>query len=56
MDVHAARLRAAGRPAAGDPGQWNSPIVVDGHVVEPEGDANDHSAGGSLDLFTAPSR
>ena len=38
----------------GDPGHWNSPIVVDGHVVEPEGDGNDHSASGSLDLFTAP--
>ncbi len=28
---------------AGDAGHWNSPIVVDGHVVEPEGNANDHS-------------
>ncbi|HMH46494.1 MAG TPA: PQQ-binding-like beta-propeller repeat protein, partial [Solirubrobacteraceae bacterium] len=31
------------RPLAklpGDTGHWNSPIVVDGHVIEPEGDAN----------------
>jgi hypothetical protein len=37
---------------AGDPGHWNSPIVVDGHVVEPEGDANDHSLSGMLDIFS----
>ena len=38
---------------AGRPGHWNSPIVVDGHVVEPEGNANDHAAGGVIDIFTA---
>jgi PQQ-like domain len=37
----------------GAPGHWNSPIVVDGHVLEPEGDANDHKTSGALDLFTA---
>jgi outer membrane protein assembly factor BamB len=36
----------------GSPGHWNSPIVVDGHVVEPEGDANDHEQTGSLELFS----
>jgi hypothetical protein len=44
------------RPVAvlpGLPGHWNSPIVVDGHVVEPEGDANDHSTTGTLDSFSA---
>ncbi|HST33480.1 MAG TPA: PQQ-binding-like beta-propeller repeat protein [Solirubrobacteraceae bacterium] len=43
------------RPIAklpGSPGHWNSPIVVDGHVVEPEGDANDHEQTGSLELFS----
>jgi hypothetical protein len=43
------------RPIAkltGAPGHWNSPIVVDGHVVEPEGDANDHRLSGTLDLFS----
>lgn len=48
---------ASPRPIAhlhGVPGHWNSPIVVDGHVVEPEGDANDHTTSGTLDLFTAP--
>lgn len=37
----------------GAPGHWNSPIVVDGHVLEPEGNANDHALTGTLDLFSA---
>jgi hypothetical protein len=44
------------RPIArlpGSPGHWNSPIVVDGHVVEPEGNANDHALSGALDLFSS---
>ncbi len=36
----------------GSPGHWNSPIVVAGHVVEPEGDANEHQLSGTLDLFS----
>jgi PQQ-like domain len=36
----------------GQPGHWNSPIVVAGHVVEPEGDANDHKTSGSLEIFS----
>jgi outer membrane protein assembly factor BamB len=45
----------SGKPIAklpGSPGHWNSPIVVDGHVVEPEGNANDRSLSGTLDLFS----
>jgi len=38
---------------AGEPGHWNSPIVLDGHVVEPEGNANDHRLTGSLEIFSA---
>jgi hypothetical protein len=38
---------------AGEPGHWNSPIVVDGHVVEPEGNANDHKLAGALEIFSA---
>jgi outer membrane protein assembly factor BamB len=38
---------------AGMPGHWNSPIVVDGHVVEPEGNGNDHRTSGSLEIFSA---
>jgi hypothetical protein len=36
----------------GSPGHWNSPIVVDGHVIEPEGNANEHLSTGSLDIFS----
>lgn len=37
----------------GLPGHWNSPIVLDGHVVEPEGDANDHNdSTGTLEIFS----
>src|SRR5438105_7647273 len=32
-------------------GHWNSPIVVDGMVVVPEGNANDHRTTGVLDIF-----
>jgi PQQ-like domain len=37
---------------AGAPGHWNSPIVVDGRVIEPEGNANEHLQTGSLDIFS----
>jgi outer membrane protein assembly factor BamB len=46
----------SGSPIAklpGSAGHWNSPIVVDGHVIEPEGNANDQSSSGTLDLFSA---
>jgi PQQ-like domain len=36
----------------GQSGHWNSPIVVDGHVIEPEGNANDHSLTGTLEIFS----
>ena len=32
-------------------GHWNSPIVVDGRVVLPEGNANDHATSGVLDIW-----
>jgi hypothetical protein len=37
----------------GEGGHWNSPIVVDGHVVEPEGNANNHETSGQLEIFSA---
>jgi hypothetical protein len=43
------------RPIAklpGRPGHWNSPIVVDGRVIEPEGNGNDHSQSGTLEIFS----
>jgi hypothetical protein len=44
------------RPIAklpGTPGHWNSPIVADGHVIEPEGNANEHELKGTLEIFSA---
>ena len=32
-------------------GHWNSPIVVDGRVALPEGDANNHATNGVLDIW-----
>jgi hypothetical protein len=34
------------------PGHWNSPIVVDGRIALPEGDANDHETSGVLDIWS----
>jgi hypothetical protein len=36
-------------------GHWNSPIVTDGRVALPEGDANSHSTSGVLDIWRLPS-
>lgn len=33
-------------------GHWNSPIVADGRVILPEGNANDHSQVGVLDIYS----
>jgi outer membrane protein assembly factor BamB len=41
-----ARLSAGG-------GHWNSPVVADGRIVLSEGDANDHSSHGLLDIYTS---
>ena len=32
-------------------GHWNSPIVTDGRIALPEGNANDHDTGGTLDIW-----
>jgi hypothetical protein len=45
-----------GKPVAtlpAGPGHWNSPIVVAGRVVLPEGSANDHAQSGLLDIYSA---
>jgi len=38
---------------AGASGHWNSPIVADGHVVEPEGNGNDHRSSDTIEIFSA---
>lgn len=35
-------------------GHWNTPIVVDGMIALPEGDANDHNSSGVLDIWHLP--
>ena len=37
------------------PGHWNSPIVVDGKIALPEGNANNHATQGVLDIWRAAS-
>lgn len=32
-------------------GHWNSPIIVDGRIALPEGNANDHSTSGVFDIW-----
>jgi hypothetical protein len=34
-------------------GHWNSPIVLDGHIIIPTGDDNDHATTGSLQIYSA---
>ena len=41
--------RFASLPAGG--GHWSSPIVIDGMVALPEGNANDHRTSGVLDIY-----
>ncbi len=36
------------------PGHWNSPIVVDGRIALPEGNANAHATSGVLDIWRLP--
>jgi hypothetical protein len=52
IDVYRPRSGSPIAKLPGSAGHWNSPIVVDGHVVEPEGDANEHKLTGVLDLFS----
>ncbi len=37
-------------------GHWNSPIVVDGRIILPEGNANRRSISGVLDIWSLPSQ
>lgn len=46
--------RLASLPAA--PGHWNSPIIVGGRIVLPEGNANDHASTGALVIYHLPGR
>ena len=36
------------------PGHWNSPIVLQGKIILPEGNANEHATRGVLDIWSLP--
>ena len=38
------------------PGHWNSPIIVAGRIVLPEGNANDHASTGTIVIYRLPGR
>lgn len=46
----AASGRQLGKLDCGE-GHWNSPVVVDGRIALPEGNANDHATTGVLDIW-----
>jgi hypothetical protein len=50
LNVYALGGRRVAMLACGR-GHWNSPIVVDGRVALPEGNANDHATSGVLDIW-----
>ncbi|MGA7964436.1 MAG: PQQ-binding-like beta-propeller repeat protein [Gammaproteobacteria bacterium] len=37
-------------------GHWNSPIVLQGEIILPEGNANDHATSGVLDIWSLPGK
>jgi outer membrane protein assembly factor BamB len=37
-------------------GHWNSPIVVDGKIALPEGNANVHALSGVLNIWSVPAK
>jgi hypothetical protein len=51
LRVYAAKSGKLVTTLQAGPGHWNSPIVVDGRVALPEGNANDHLTSGVLDIW-----
>jgi len=37
-------------------GHWNTPIVINGKIALPEGNANQHATSGVLDIWSLPAR
>jgi outer membrane protein assembly factor BamB len=37
-------------------GHWNSPIVIGGRIIVPEGDANQHRRSGQIEIYHLPGR
>lgn len=51
LRVYAAKSGTLVTTLSAGPGHWNSPIVVDGRVALPEGNANDQKTSGVLDIW-----
>jgi PQQ-like domain len=47
--------RLASLPLTGT-GHWNSPIVIGGRIIVPEGNANDHGSSGQIEIYHLPGR
>ena len=54
LDVYGPRTGKLIATLPSGSGHWNSPIVVNGYVILPEGDANDHLTTGLLDIWSLP--
>lgn len=54
LNVYAATSGRRIATLACGPGHWNSPIVVDGRIILPEGDANSRATRGVLDIWSLP--
>lgn len=54
LRVLRARTGAVVAQLPAGPGHWNSPIVADGMIALPEGDANHHETTGVLNLWRGP--
>jgi outer membrane protein assembly factor BamB len=51
LDVYRPATGAVVARLPAGPGHWNSPIVTDGRIALPEGDANDHRESGVLNIY-----
>jgi PQQ-like domain len=51
LDVYRPSTGASVTRLPAGSGHWNSPIVTDGRIALPEGNANDHSQSGVLDIY-----
>jgi hypothetical protein len=56
LRVYRPRAPVAVATLAAGAGHWNSPIVADGRIALPEGDANEHRTDGVLDIWSLPGR
>jgi outer membrane protein assembly factor BamB len=54
LNVYEAQTGRVLAQLASGSGHWNTPIIVDGRVALPEGNANSHSTSGVLNIYRLP--